>query len=68
MTALVLEELLYRARVSHPRIAVTDAGGKEFDEAAALAMRTAEGLFPQPARGLLSSESAGRRQLRDYAK
>src|SRR5713226_6207444 len=30
-----VEELLYRARVSHARVAVTDTGGKEFDEAAA---------------------------------
>jgi hypothetical protein len=33
-----IEELLYRARVSHARVAVTDAGGKEFNEATAGAL------------------------------
>jgi hypothetical protein len=27
-----VEELFYRARVCHPGVAVTDAGGEEFDE------------------------------------
>jgi hypothetical protein len=35
-----IEELLYRARVRHPGVAVADAGGKEFDEAAAGAFAT----------------------------
>src|SRR5216683_4783974 len=33
-----IEELLYRARVSHARVAVTDVGGEELDEAAARAL------------------------------
>src|SRR5712691_9196655 len=40
-----VEELLDRARVGHARVAVADAGGEEFDEAAAgaLAARTNDG-------------------------
>ena len=30
-----IEELLYRARIRHARVAVADVGGEELDEAAA---------------------------------
>ena len=39
-TALIapVEELLYRARVGHARVAVPDGGSKKFDQAAAGAL------------------------------
>jgi hypothetical protein len=42
-----VEELFYRARIGGARVAVTDAGGEEFDEAAAGALAAAANDYEQ---------------------